>query len=197
MLADCKDVERALQRIHLGKGGPGDYMNIMTTLRVASQIVSLLRNKANSFQKLNISPMQCDSMNELLEKLAASAELLEACDEIFDEKIQDLQKITDLDAIKEGISAVLDEKREYYRSLLDRQEALRNHYKVKYALGDKECNLTVEPKLGPLVAIPRLDAVSRQKVRLQIRDDYGAELVERSSTSPTIRFSHVVCMSAG
>ncbi|TPX69598.1 hypothetical protein SpCBS45565_g02319 [Spizellomyces sp. 'palustris'] len=206
LLSNCKDVERALQRIHLAKATPGDYINIIATLRMADQIFRLLERKQNQLQGAASAGIM-KSLEALAEKLGSCRSLLNACDEIFDEKLQDLHKITDLDAIKEGISAELDEKRRAHQVLKQQEEAYRVKLARKYgnnqmydsinlanAVTDLEKKFKVsalaDPKLGPILAIQDVRGPSRLGVKARIGKDPHAELLERANTSVGLRFSH-------
>ncbi|KND04325.1 DNA mismatch repair protein MutS [Spizellomyces punctatus DAOM BR117] len=190
LLSNCKDVERALQRIHLAKATPGDYLNIIATLRMADQIFRLLESKQNQL-KGAASAGIIKSLEALAEKLGSCRSLLNACDEIFDEKLQDLQKITDLEAIKEGISAELDEKRRTHQVLKQQEEAYRVKLARKYGLEDKfKISALADPKLGPILAIQDVRGPSRLAVKARIEKDSHTELLERANTSVGLRFSH-------
>ncbi|TPX59375.1 hypothetical protein PhCBS80983_g02493 [Powellomyces hirtus] len=192
LLADIRDMERAIQRIHRGKGSPGDYVQIIGTLRVAADIAKLLDSKRVAMQS-DGSPF-VGSLDGLLERLQGASSLLDECDEIFEGEMQDVQNITEIDAIKEGIFGPLDTERVHHACLMTYQKELEESFRLRYDIPpDKECLAVIDPRIGHYLAIQRLDKGGRERTKRLILNDPHADLLERNTaafTPTTVKFLH-------
>ncbi|KAI8921244.1 muts domain V-domain-containing protein [Powellomyces hirtus] len=192
LLADIRDMERAIQRIHRGKGSPGDYVQIIGTLRVAANIAKLLDSKRVALQS-DGSPL-VGPLDGLLERLQGASSLLDECDEIFEGEMQDLQNITEINAIKEGIFGPLDTERVHHASLMMYQKELEESFRLRYDIPpDKECLAVIDPRIGHYLAIQKLDKGGRERTKGLILNDPHAELLERNTaafSATTVKFLH-------
>ncbi|CAM6054809.1 unnamed protein product [Sphagnum tenellum] len=134
MLSDVKDTERALQRIHCGKGLPADYTTLMATLRIGCDIIARLRRRRQQpVHDQASSASNAKALNVLMSNLAVSEQLSEDCDVLFNDNNTD---ISDIDAIRTGLSEQLDTLRAQYRQLEQRKENLLKSFQVNYVIED-------------------------------------------------------------
>ncbi|KAI8815718.1 muts domain V-domain-containing protein [Fimicolochytrium jonesii] len=186
-LTRVKDLERAIQKIHIGKGTPGDYMSIIATLRAAVEIAARVESKIEMMErtKLGIS-----ALKDLHHRLEASASLLEACDAIFNEGMQDLQGISEVDAIREGVSNDIDSQRKRFRQLMERQRVLEAECTKKYSIPEKPVVGVMDPKVGHYLAIYDAKKDVRDPMKAKIGKDGHCELFDRASVTTTVQFTH-------
>jgi len=106
LLKACPDIERAVSRLSLGRGGPRDLANIKTALAV----VTPLKNLLHGFQQDSERQIE-DRLPEALEAIIANMgnhnNLVSHLDEALAEDLPLLAR--DGGFVKEGYSAALDE----------------------------------------------------------------------------------------
>jgi DNA mismatch repair protein MutS len=117
-LVKCKDIERALQRIHFETGAPTDLCNIIQTLAQSNILKSLLIEKIND---LPSESRICSTLNDLLLKMGDFGELSLLLNGLLNEESLSSNRISSIGVIRAGISDDLDREREIYNSLLEKQ----------------------------------------------------------------------------
>lgn len=109
LLKSCPDVERAVSRLSLGRGGPRDLANIRVTLEIVPQVKNLLlgfRNQ-NSAQILNELPQ---SLKTIIEKFGCHDNLVDSLKFSLADELPLLAR--DGGFIKKGYFPPLDEIKE-------------------------------------------------------------------------------------
>ncbi|KAJ3166674.1 hypothetical protein HDU88_003157 [Geranomyces variabilis] len=190
-LSDVRDVERAIQKIHVGKCGLGDYIGIVTTLRLACQLSALL-DAEHRLLKERGSPLAA-AMGDLQKRLQVASALLETCDGYFRDDGQDMQAITEIAAVRDGVSAKLDAKRAELVKLMQKKADMESSLCSRYGVPVAEaCEGVWDRNLGAYIAISKLSKPSRAALRARIEKDESAELLARTSLSATIvKFMHL------
>ncbi|KAJ3156275.1 hypothetical protein HDU86_004039 [Geranomyces michiganensis] len=190
-LSDVRDVERAIQKIHVGKCGLGDYIGIIMTLRLACQLGEMLDAKSRALEACGSTTLAA-AMGDLRDRLQVARVLLEACDGYFRDDGQDMQAITEVAAVREGVSTKLDAKRAELETLMakkaEMERALCSQYGVPVA---ETCEAVSDRNLGAFIAIAKLSKPSRAALRARIEKDPNAQLLERTkSTATIVKFMH-------
>ncbi|KAJ3020570.1 DNA mismatch repair ATPase msh1 [Thoreauomyces humboldtii] len=137
------------------------------------------------------------ALEDLVETLGGASELLKACEQVFREEGANLQAITDVDAVKDGIDKGLDAERFRYQALMEKTKLMEDGFKVKYGVPtDKDCLaiLDARPQMEHYLAFPKLDLARRALVTKAIENDPLADVLYRSTpatTATTVKFTHV------
>lgn len=138
LLRSCPDVERAISRINLGRGGPRDLSAVAQGLNIVPQIKNLLANfgKAHGAQMIKEMP---PAINDVLERLGYHNDLVE---NLMNALAEDLPLLArDGGFIKAGYYPPLDEirhlKNDSHKLLADLQmryaaETGISQLKIKY-----------------------------------------------------------------
>lgn len=114
-LSECKDVEKAFQRLHYETGGPIDFVGVIDTLVKMAQMRKLLSTqKKGPGQK---------ALRELLTRLSEFADIIAECDGIFDNNALESNKLEGY-SLKTGVSREVDQLRVELSDLEDMEKAL-------------------------------------------------------------------------
>lgn len=148
VLKACPDVERAVSRLSLGRGGPRDLANIKTTLNAIPKLKNIIKDFAKeSNQIIKDIPK---SLNNVMDKLGYYANLVENIDTALEEELPLLAR--DGGFIKEGYYPPLDEM----KSIKERSNKIMLELQTKYAEDTKISNLKVKYNsvIGFFVEVP-------------------------------------------
>lgn len=136
LLKSCPDIERALSRLSLGRGGPRDLANIKTTLQLIPKLKNLLAKKDGSADALlDIPP----ALKAVADRLGYHNNLVETLDNALEEELPLLAR--DGGFIKKGYYPPLDEikmiKEDSHKLILDLQNKYAentgiSNLKIKY-----------------------------------------------------------------
>ncbi len=136
-LRQCPDIERAVSRISLGRGGPRDLANIGLGLSLLPKIKNLLSSVISSDE--NIVRELCDSVEKIIKRLGYHNELVARLASALNEELPLLAR--DGGFVREGYYPPLDEirhiKNDSHKMLADlqakyMQETGIPQLKVKY-----------------------------------------------------------------
>lgn len=136
LLKSCPDIERALSRLSLGRGGPRDLANIKTTLELIPKLKNLLAKKDGGADALlDIPP----ALKAVADRLGYHNNLVETLDNALEEELPLLAR--DGGFIKKGYYPPLDEikmiKEDSHKLILDLQNKYAestgiSNLKIKY-----------------------------------------------------------------
>lgn len=138
LLRSCPDIERAVSRISLGRGGPRDLAAIAQGLNVVPQVKNLLANFGQAMGAQMIKEMP-PAIKDILERLGYHSDLVENLMNALDEDLPLLAR--DGGFIKTGYYPPLDEikylKNDSHKLLADLQMRYANEtgipqLKIKY-----------------------------------------------------------------
>jgi len=116
LLRKCPDLERALSRLSVGRGGPRDLAAIRDGLLQATHIKQMLTNAQNSNQKTVLEPPALLSL--ILDSLGHHGEIVDLLGRALQEELPTI--IRDGNFIAKGFHAALDE----FRTLRDESRRL-------------------------------------------------------------------------
>jgi DNA mismatch repair protein MutS len=143
-LSKMKDVERALQKIHLQSGGPSEVSNIVESISHFEKVLTLIRefNGITSSKFTKWLPQK--SLYHLYEKYGS----------LFDANGKlESGKIAGFGTVRSGYCTELDEHREKHSVFegkrIERMVYLSNLFGVK-------CNLVFDPTSGPVVEVGKV-----------------------------------------
>lgn len=167
-LKRCKDIERALQRIHLKTGVPGDLNQIIITVKQVEIIKAHLANLSESLQNSNFK----SAMNKLLSKLGSLNHLIEKYGNLFKgETDSDIESPFSIGTFQPGFSKELDKSRKIHGNLLkDKQRRAENLSR----LFEIKCNLINDKRNGPVVEIGASSQKTTERIQKLIKkhDDF-------------------------
>ena len=128
-LSDCKDIERALQRIHLGSGAPSDLANIVHTLARSMSLKQCISEKMERMSSATdtASERERRSLHGLFQGLGDFDKIVSKLQGLISEEATTQNKISALGVIQKGASSLLDTERNLYQALLRRQEERAQH----------------------------------------------------------------------
>lgn len=138
LLKSCPDIERAVSRISLGRGGPRDLANIAQGLNIVPKIKNLLANFACAPNAQMIKDMP-PSIKRVLERLGYHGDLVDSLNNALDDELPLLAR--DGGFIRTGYYPPLDEikyiKNDSHRLLAEMQirytsETGITQLKIKY-----------------------------------------------------------------
>lgn len=175
LLKQCPDMERALSRLTIGRGGPKDLLNIREGLKQADQIRGLMiQVKSNVFA-------------EILEQLKQPPELQEYSDKLEDALKEDVPLLArDGGFIKKGYAPELDKLillRDESRRVIAR---LQNDYRKK--TGIDSLKIAYNNVLGYYVDVPakRADPLMIGKHKEPSNDN---PFIHRQTLANNVRFT--------
>lgn len=167
-LRKCPDLERAISRLSVGRGGPRDLDNIKTALDMVPQIKNLLLSYAqeNSEQMIKDLP---DSLRQVINRLGQHGNLVAELNEALAEELPLLAR--DGGFVKAGYSAALDE----IKLIRDDSHKLIMELQNKYATatGISQLKIKYNNVIGYFVEVPskfatemleNVDFIHRQSV---------------------------------
>ena len=118
LLSKCKDLERALQRIHFGTGAPSDLFNVVSTINTCREIKSVLQDRLDGIFGESVHRM---ALNEILDKLGDFEQLCRSLGTLLSEDKMTSNSLS-TGVINTGICTDLDREREIYEDLIKQQE---------------------------------------------------------------------------
>ncbi len=134
LLKSCPDVERAVSRLTLGRGGPRDLANIKTTLSAIPQIKNIL-SATEGEALLEKLP---EALKNIVDKLGYHASLVTTLDKALEEELPLLAR--DGGFVKKGYYPPLDEIKE----IKDDSHKLILELQNKYAESTGIANLKIK-----------------------------------------------------
>ncbi|MDR1694369.1 MAG: DNA mismatch repair protein MutS [Lactobacillaceae bacterium] len=148
LLKSCPDVERAVSRLSLGRGGPRDLANVKTTLGAIPKIKNIIKDFGKEGSKI-IQDIPW-SLDNIIEKLGYYANLVDNIENALQEELPLLAR--DGGFIKEGYYPPLDE----IKSIKDHSNKIMLELQAKYANETKISNLKVKYNsvIGYFIEVP-------------------------------------------
>ncbi|KAJ3262565.1 hypothetical protein HK103_000094 [Boothiomyces macroporosus] len=140
LLSECADVEKALQRIHFRNGSPQDLHNIISTLKTAAEIKTILKAENHSL------------LEPLSKKLGDFDNMIGDMRDTLNS--ENLKNKVDMGVINMGVDKELDELRERSKTLRDKKESLAG---VKVVLGN-------DIKYGPILSFGNVVESTRSRI---------------------------------
>lgn len=109
MLKSCPDVERAVSRLSLGRGGPRDLANIKTTLEIVPQVKNLILSFKTEKSDKILQELP-SALKAVIDRLGYHDNLVDSLNNALDEELPLLAR--DGGFIKKGFYPPLDEIKE-------------------------------------------------------------------------------------
>ena len=167
-LRKCPDLERAISRLSVGRGGPRDLDNIKTALYMVPQIKNLLLSYAQETSEQMIKDLP-DSLRQVINRLGQHGNLVAELNEALAEELPLLAR--DGGFVKAGYSAALDE----IKLIRDDSHKLIMELQNKYATatGISQLKIKYNNVIGYFVEVPskfatemleNVDFIHRQSV---------------------------------
>lgn len=151
-LAKCLDMERSVQRLSIGRGGPKDLFDLAQTLKIIPYIQSAIKNFAN-YQKDSIYTLPPQSLLTLVNGFHNHDTLEHNISSMLKEKREDLPGLTRNGGfIKDGASAALD----HLRNCRPETEAECEKLKARYSeeTGVNAIKIKSNSVIGYFIEVP-------------------------------------------
>ncbi|KAJ3214459.1 Mismatch repair protein msh3 [Dinochytrium kinnereticum] len=164
LLPKFRDVERYLQRMHLGASKPSDFVAVMSAFRTVSQVESLLHAHISATSPEDFPPLK--SFKQLMGSLHSFKDLVDRFDNLFStEKVP--AKFSDPGVLSRGLYPELDEIQDELYVLHQKAKSLvtnlSDHYGIRADVKEKiEKDAKVEP-------LRRQSLISKKKFRHEIK----------------------------
>lgn len=179
-LRKCMDMERSVQRLSVGRGGPKDLFDLAQTLKMIPYVQSSVLDFAN-YQKDSIYAVPPSSLTRLVRSFFDHSALEYDIESMLLDERKDLPTLARNGGfIKQGASAVLDYLRQYRSQNDERCNTLREKYALK--TGISALKIKSNNVLGYFVEVP---AKSAEKL---FNDP---EFIHRQSVLNAVRFTTV------
>ncbi|KAI9209459.1 muts domain V-domain-containing protein [Polychytrium aggregatum] len=166
-LKSFKDIERALSKLHLNRGGPADFHHVIQSLKISRDLRQLLLDYAESPQGQALAPKLRQSLLGLTRAIPLFDDLIERYEGFVSEDylVENIDTTDQPRIIRAGFAHELDRLLEQRAELIQRSEALRQDLTKEYVSprSANAANLCFDPKHGCLVEF-RTAALLNQKV---------------------------------
>lgn len=153
LLGKCKDLERALQRIHFGTGAPSDLFNVVSTINTCTEIKKLLRERFDNTTDEQLVPI--NALREIMGKLGDFEQLCISLGNLLSEDRMTSNSLS-TGVINTGICTDLDRERAVYEELLLKREKRASELMeifskyLKLTL-ELKCSLVFDARIGPII----------------------------------------------
>jgi DNA mismatch repair protein MutS len=118
LLSKCKDLERALQRIHFGTGAPSDLFNVVSTINTCTEIKLILEEKLDSNANTSVD---LKDLQDIVRKLGEFDQLCSTLGNLLSEDRMTSNSLS-TGVINTGVCNELDRERKLYQDLESQQE---------------------------------------------------------------------------
>jgi DNA mismatch repair ATPase MutS len=164
-LGNVKDIEKALQRMHIQSNGGIDLLIILESLQHIQKLKLKLISLSLQEQDMSLK----EKLNQVAEKLGDFSNLLSNYNGLFKvEKLAEIGKIS-VDIINQGFCSKIDLARESLKEVQclinERESELSNLFGKIFGYVEKKCTLNFDSRLGPVVEITK--GVDKTNARIE------------------------------
>ncbi|KAJ1536995.1 DNA mismatch repair ATPase msh1, partial [Nowakowskiella sp. JEL0078] len=192
LLLGVEDIERMVQKLNLGQGGPFEFIRILESLNtisiVKTHVQELITSKS---QLIDQEIRQLDILKDLSDRITDLSSISIKFKDLFTKEARN-NKSTQIGSVKEGFSDQLDKIRTEYRILLNNAEKLRLWIAYEYK---KEANCEVEVKFdydgkdGAFIEVSGGKGVLMSNLKKKIESQVGVRLLAKQRAEKKIRIA--------
>ena len=180
LLSECRDVEKAIQRLYLGTGGPVDFCNILSLLEIADEIVEIFHSlDCQGYSSEEDSSKEKDKNKCILEfarQFLPFKEILNTFGGFLEDKVLESNRIDSIGCIKSGICPEIDHARALRDLLLQEKQDLISNL-ISFLETDA-FSLGMDMSFGPVLDFAR---IPKSDLLLKLKQHSEMEVLSRKS----------------